>query len=71
MDVPNFSAYKIGVGPIQFLKEAQAELKKVKWPTKKEVTRLTGIVLLVSTGVGIFLSGLDLLFTNIFSIIIK
>lgn len=47
----------------QFLKEVYQELKKVSWPTKKEVIKHTLIVIGLSLGVAIFLGGLDFLFT--------
>ncbi len=57
--------------PIAFLKETKDELKKVVWPTKNEVIRLTGVVILVSLIVGLFLGGVDFVFTKITEIIIK
>lgn len=55
----------------RYLKESITELKKVVWPTKKEVIKMTGIVIAVSLIVGIFIGGLDLFFTKIVSLIIK
>jgi preprotein translocase subunit SecE len=66
MNMPNISKPAIGVSPKQFIKEAVAELKKVKWPTREEVVKMTGIVVGVSIIVGLFLSGLDLMFTKLF-----
>jgi preprotein translocase subunit SecE len=54
-----------------FLKEVRAELKKVKWPTRSEVIKMTAIVLGVSTVVGAFIAGLDYLLTNLMGLIIK
>lgn len=71
MDLPKVTAPKIGVSPKQFLKEARIELKKVKWPSRQEVTKLTGIVLGVSIVVGLFLAGLDFLLTNLMGVIIR
>ncbi|MEA3354982.1 MAG: preprotein translocase subunit SecE, partial [Patescibacteria group bacterium] len=48
-----------------------AELKKVVWPTKKEVVKMTGIVIAVSLIVGSLIGGLDLFFTKIIGLIIK
>ena len=48
---------------ITYLKEVKVELKKVNWPTKKETTKYTLIVIGVSFAVMIFLGGLDFLFT--------
>ena len=57
--------------PITFLKETNEELKKVVWPTRQEIIRLTMVVILVSMIVGIFLGGLDFVFTKAIEIVIK
>ncbi len=59
------------VTPQQFINQSIAELKKVVWPTRKKVIRLTVIVLVVSLLTGLFIGGLDYLFTNLMGIIIK
>ncbi len=46
--------------PITFLKEVQDELKKVVWPTRPEVIRLTFVVIFISLIVGFFLGGIDM-----------
>lgn len=57
--------------PIGFLRETQDELKKVTWPTRAEVIRLTGVVIIVSLAVGLYIGGLDFIFTNILQSIAK
>ena len=57
--------------PVVFLKEVKAELLKVKWPTKQETIRLTGIVIAVSLIVGIFIGGVDLGLTKIMEIVLR
>lgn len=57
--------------PVTFLKETRDELKKVVWPTRQEVIRLTGVVILVSLIVGMFLGGLDFVFTKVMEMIVK
>ena len=57
--------------PIVFLKEVNEELKKVVWPTRPEVIRLTTVVILVSLVVGIYLGALDLIFTKVLALFIK
>lgn len=57
---PNF-----GPNPVTFFKEAQAELKKVAWPGRKELVQLTIVVILVSAGIGIYLGALDIMFTKL------
>ena len=46
-------------GAINYLKEVRFEMKKVTWPTKKEILRYTLLVLTVSFVVAIFLGALD------------
>ena len=57
--------------PITFIKETNEELRKVVWPTRDEVIRLTTVVILVSLIVGLFLGGLDFVFTKAIEIVIK
>lgn len=57
--------------PVTFLKETRDELKKVVWPTRQEVIRLTGVVILVSLIVGVFLGGLDFVFTKVMEVVVK
>jgi preprotein translocase subunit SecE len=47
---------------IQFLKEARLELKKVSWPSRKEVVGSTTLVIVVSVLAGLFLGLLDVVF---------
>ena len=62
---------KMATTPITFLKEVRDELKKVVWPTRDEVIRLTTIVILVSVLVGVFLGGMDYIFTSTMTLIIR
>lgn len=57
--------------PISFLKEVRDELKKVVWPTRNEVIRLTSLVIVISLIVGFFLGGLDYVFTKLTALIIR
>jgi preprotein translocase subunit SecE len=56
--------------PVNFFKEVRDELKKVVWPSRQEVIRLTSVVIIVSLGVGLFLGGVDLLLTKIVQLIV-
>jgi preprotein translocase subunit SecE len=53
----------MATSPMTFVIEVRDELMKVKWPTRNEIIRLTGVVIIISALVGIFLGGLDLFFT--------
>ncbi len=54
-----------------YIKESIAEMKKVTWPTKKETTNYTILVIGISIGVALFLGFLDYLFTTGFQFIIN
>ena len=43
----------------QFLRESRMELKKVKWPTRKELLASTGAVIILSLLVGLYLGIID------------
>lgn len=60
-----------GIKPLIFLQEVKAELKKVVWPKREETIRLTGMVILISLIVGLYIGGLDILFIKITELIIN
>lgn len=45
-----------------YLKESVAEMKKVVWPTKKQTTTYTLIVIGLSLGIAVFFGILDYVF---------
>ena len=57
--------------PLIFFKEVRTELYKVVWPSKKQVLKLTLIVISVSVAVGAFIGGLDYVFTKIMAIALE
>lgn len=57
--------------PLQFLQQTREELQKVIWPSRNETIRLTTVVILVSLFVGLFIGGLDFVFTKLLSLLIK
>ncbi len=54
-----------------FIKEVRTELAKVTWPTRPDTIRLTIVVIAISIGVGIYLGGLDLLFTQLLKLLVS
>ena len=56
---------------ISFIGQTKEELKKVTWPSKKEVIRLTMVVIVSSVIVGLYLGGMDFLFTKLLGLIIR
>ena len=49
-------------GIVKYFKDAKAEFKKVVWPTPKETTRNTVVVLIMCIMAGLVIFGLDSLF---------
>lgn len=59
------------VNPIKFIHQVREELAKVSWPNRKDTLNMTVIVLGVSVAVGLYVGGLDAVFTSLFDIIIR
>lgn len=55
----------------RYLRETTAELRKVTWPTRKEATQLTVIVLIVIGLTSVFLGLMDFLFARLIGVIIS
>lgn len=55
----------MAISPITFGKQASDEIRKVTWPTRAEVIRLTVAVIAISVIVGLFLGGIDLLLSKV------
>ncbi len=50
--------------PGQFLKEVRSELRKVAWPTRKEVGQYTVVVLAVTIGLTLIVFAMDWVIRN-------
>jgi len=61
---------RLGQGIQQFIKETIGELRKVTWPTRSEAWNLTVVVLIVLFAMAIFLGTLDLVYSQLFKIIL-
>jgi len=57
--------------PLDILRSIRVELHQVKWPTHQQTLKLTLIVVFVSLAVGLYISGLDVLFTKFIQSIIS
>jgi len=56
-------------GPRRFFRDTRSELRKVVWPTREQATNLTALVCVASLAVGAFLGSIDLLFAQLFKIL--
>jgi preprotein translocase subunit SecE len=54
-----------------FLGEVRSELKKVTWPSRKEVYQTTIVVIATSVFFGFYLWALDLGFSRVLSLVLK
>ena len=56
---------------IQFFKDVRVELGKVVWPTRREAFKITGIVVLFSLFVALFLGLVDFGLTKLIALLVK
>ena len=54
----------------RYVGESWAELKKVAWPTRQTVIRLTLLVIAVSVVVGIYIFVLDSIFNTLLEVVL-
>ncbi len=57
--------------PISFLRDTWAELRLVRWPDRPTTIKLTVIVIVISVLTGVYVGGLDYLFTNILQRVVR
>jgi preprotein translocase subunit SecE len=55
---------------IRTFRDTRAELRKVVWPNREEATRLTILVLVVSTVIGTFLFISDSIFLALYTLLV-
>jgi preprotein translocase SecE subunit len=55
---------------LEFLRAVVAELKRVQWPDRRQLTQLTGVVLFFVLIVGAYLGGLDAIFSQLIQAIL-
>jgi len=73
---PTWVAGPLGWGPRKFQElktffvEVRSELKKVTWPSRKEVYSTTLVVIATSILFGFYLWGLDLAFSRVMSLVL-
>lgn len=56
---------------INYLKETKEELKEVTWPSKRQTTIWTILVIVISTIVAVFLGAIDFGLKDLLSVLIK
>ena len=54
-----------------YLQETKAEMKHVKWPTQTQTFIYTGLIILISILVAMFLGAFDYIFTQFLNSVIR
>jgi len=54
-----------------YFNEVRAEMAKVTWPTRSQTIRMTILVIIVSVVMGIFIGGLDFVFSRTLTAILQ
>jgi preprotein translocase subunit SecE len=55
----------------RYIRETIGELRKVSWPTRKEATNLTIVVLIVTFAMGAILGLLDFFYSRLMALILS
>lgn len=58
-------------GPIKFLREVQAEVKRITWPSKEEAKKAIIAVFIVVILAVILVGSVDFVFKNLFELVFK
>lgn len=53
-----------------FFKSIKMELKKVNWPSRKDVTQYTGVVFAMCVAIGAMIAVCDVVFNKMFNFIL-
>lgn len=59
------------MNPLVFLKEVRSEIAKITWPGRQQVVESTILVIIVSIVIGVYVGGLDFVFTSIMERLFK
>lgn len=71
MDTQTNKGEKTKFSLVTYIKETRQELKKVTWPTKKELLKNTGVVLTVVITSTLLVWVIDTLLSGILGLILK
>ncbi len=55
----------------KYITEVVQEIKKVSWPSKEQTINKTVLVIVVGTGVALYIGGLDLILQKTMQLLIK
>ena len=67
-----FASVKKSFGSVvNFFAESWSELRKVKWPGRKELTSYTIVVMGTVIGVGLYFSVLDVIISRLVELVVR
>jgi preprotein translocase subunit SecE len=64
-----FGSQQAGIA--NYVRELRSEIRKVVWPSRREWTNLTLVVLAISAVVGAFLGATDFIFQEFFRLLLR
>jgi preprotein translocase subunit SecE len=64
-----FGSQRAGI--TNYVRDLRSEVKKVVWPSRREWTNLTLVVLAISAVVGAFLGAIDFIFQEFFRLLLR
>ena len=67
---PARKSSKSNIGVIRYFQDTRDELRKVTWPDREEITRLTLIVLSTTVAFAAFLGLMDLIFQRLAGLLV-
>jgi preprotein translocase subunit SecE len=67
---PARKSSKSNIGVIRYFQDTREELRKVTWPDREEITRLTVIVLTTTIAFAAFLGILDFIFQRLAGLVV-
>lgn len=62
---------RLVLSPFRFISEVYGELQHVTWPTRQQTITATLVVIVFSLLVGLWIGGLDFVFTKAIGLILK
>jgi preprotein translocase subunit SecE len=62
---------KRGQGISNFIRELRSEIRKVVWPSRREVVNLTGVIVALSAAMGVVLGVVDFAFSEFFRALLQ
>ncbi len=71
MAVPELPSVKDSNGIMRFLREAKSELKKVTWPTRRELIAHTIVVFIAVVLSAVLIWVIDSIFAGLFQLILQ